>query len=115
MKPMPLVLFLDRDPSWSRPLRADLRRRGVLTATASSEQELCRLVSGPAPDACVLSESMVDAEGGPMKPLLAVVFPGTPVISTTFPVPSDVERRRVGSAIDRLLVGRLDRPTKPRP
>lgn len=115
MTASPLVLFVDPDPSWSRSLRAGLHIRGARTATVSSEQELYRHAQGPPPTACVLADSMVDAGGEPMKPLLTEVFPGTPIISAASPTPADRERHRVEAAIDRLLQGRLAGPPKRRP
>lgn len=115
MDPSPVVLFVDRDPSWSRPLRADLRRRGARVVTVASEPELYRLLPGPPPDACVLDASMVDAEGGPMEPLVMEVFPRSALIRAAAAGAAALERRRVASALDELLLGRLKGPARPRP
>lgn len=114
MDPSPRILFVDHDPSWSRPLRADLRRRGARVELASSERELQHLADGPEPDACILSDTMGEPDGVCLDAVVQQIFPGAAIIVSSPGHPAR-ERQRVGFALDELFVGRLKGPSRPRP
>src|SRR5262245_26974548 len=56
--PIPVVLFADRDLSWSRSVRGELRRRGANVLMASNVDEAFHQAALSSPDLIVLDEHL---------------------------------------------------------
>lgn len=108
-----LVLFADSDLSWTRPLRAGLRRRGARLATASSEADVRGLRS--APDAVVVDGTLRDDRGRPLEVLLRELFQNAIVLAIRPGTRTARGRLQVGYALERLLGERLRATSHPRP
>src|SRR6476469_2860458 len=56
--PLPVVLFADRDPAWSRTVRGELRRRGAIVTTAESVDEAFHQAALLPPELLILDEDL---------------------------------------------------------
>ncbi len=66
----PTVLVADVDLEWSRPLRAELRRRGVLVQTASTIREMLELAERHSPEFMLLDGDLEAVGSGALVRLI---------------------------------------------
>ena len=58
MLPPPIILFADRDLSWSRSVRTELRRRGARVAMATTVDEALHQAATVPPDLVILDDDL---------------------------------------------------------
>ncbi|MBI2899710.1 MAG: response regulator [Planctomycetes bacterium] len=58
----PVFLFADADPTWTRPARAELRRRGARVLTARTARDALRQAGLMPPDLIVVDGDLADPE-----------------------------------------------------
>jgi DNA-binding response OmpR family regulator len=75
-----LVLFADRDPDWSLPLRKRLAERGYQVETVSTARDLLNSVRRRPPDLVVLGDRLDDLGGRLLSGLLQERSPATRII-----------------------------------
>src|SRR5438105_2642648 len=78
--PVPVVLFADRDLSWSRSARAELRRRGAQVAIASSVDEAFHQAALSPPDLLVLDAELEGREDRDLAELFLSALPQARIV-----------------------------------
>ena len=78
--PVPVILFADRDLSWSRIVRGELRRRGVLVTLAGTVDEAFHQAALYAPDLLVLDEGLEEGGGRDLADVFHAALPQTRII-----------------------------------
>jgi len=76
----PVILFAERDLSWSREARAELRRRGAEVRMASSVDEAIREAKASPPDLVILDDDLEGREGWDPAQMLRAVMPEAEMI-----------------------------------
>lgn len=78
--PVPVVLFADRDPSWSRSVRGELRRRGAIVLMAGTVDEAFHQAAISAPDLIVLDDDLEGRGDRDLAELFASAMPQARII-----------------------------------
>ena len=84
----PLLLFADRDSSWSLPLRKRLAERGFAVETVATARELLDRVTRSRPELVVLSDAFDELGGRLLGGLVQERSPGTRIIRALSSNPS---------------------------
>ncbi|HLY73370.1 MAG TPA: response regulator [Planctomycetota bacterium] len=77
---IPVVLFADRDLSWSREVRIQLRRRGAEVRMASSVEEAQKQAAEAAPDLLILDDDLEGRGTRDLVELFREALPAAEVI-----------------------------------
>lgn len=75
MIPPPTILFADRNLSWSRSVRTELRRRGAEVATAATVEEALHQAATTPPDLVLLDSDLEGREGRDLAELFRSILP----------------------------------------
>jgi DNA-binding response OmpR family regulator len=75
----PVIIFADHDLTWSRPVRAELRRRGAQGLPATTATQLLQLAERRAPDLVVLAGDLDGVDPSVRIALLRGRYPGVRV------------------------------------
>lgn len=80
MLPSPTVLFADRDLSWSRSVRTELRRRGAEVSMAASVDEALHQAATAPPDLVILDDDLTGRDGRDLAELFQSALPDAHLI-----------------------------------
>src|SRR5688572_27758396 len=94
--PVPVVLFADRDLSWSRIVRGELRRRGALVTLAATVDEAFHQAALSAPDLLVLDEDLEGRGNRDVAELFTAALPHTRIILLQSEGAGGVQKSRPG-------------------
>jgi len=76
----PTILFADRNLSWSRAVRTELRRRGAEVATATTVEEALHQAATVPPDLVLLDADLEGRENRDLAELFRSILPNTGLI-----------------------------------
>lgn len=77
---LPLILFADRDLSWSRPAREELRRRGADVGVATTVDEALTLSKKRKPDLLILDDDLEGRGDRDLVDLFRAAMPDAEII-----------------------------------
>ena len=80
MLPPPNVLFADRDLSWSRPVRTELRRRGAQVTMATTVEEALHHAATAPPDLVILDDDLPERGDRNLAKLFQSALPDAKMI-----------------------------------
>lgn len=92
MLPAPKVLFADRDLSWSRSVRSELRRRGAEVAMAATVEKALHEAATAPPDLIILDDDLAGSDGRDLAELFQSALPEAHLILLESRKPAAVKR-----------------------